>query len=52
MDHITDYCKFILAFFGGILGWIFGGFDSLIYALVVFVAIDYITGILLAIHDT
>lgn len=50
MDIIED-CKFIFAFIGGILGWIFGGFDPLIYALTAFVAIDYITGILLAIHD-
>lgn len=50
MDYIINYCKFILAFAGGILGWIFGGLDSLIYALIAFVAIDYITGILLAIH--
>ncbi|WFR58992.1 phage holin family protein [Anaerocolumna sp. AGMB13025] len=50
MDIIED-CKFIFAFIGGILGWIFGGFDPLIYALTAFVTIDYITGILLAIHD-
>jgi toxin secretion/phage lysis holin len=51
MEHIIDYCRFILACIGGILGVIFGGFDSLIYALIIFVAIDYITGILLAIHN-
>lgn len=51
MEHIIDYCKFLLAFTGGVLGWIFGGFDSLIYALTAFVAIDYLTGILLAIRD-
>ena len=33
----------------GVLGWLFGGFDSLIYALIAFVVIDYITGVLLAI---
>ena len=51
MEQILDYVKFILAFAGGIIGWIFGGFDSLIYALIAFVTIDYITGILLAIRD-
>lgn len=50
MNTIIDCCKIIFAFIGGIFGWIFGGFDSLIYALIAFVAIDYITGILLAIH--
>ena len=34
---------------GGALGWLFGGFDSLIYALIAFVVIDYITGVFLAI---
>ncbi len=51
MDHTINYCKYILALIGGILGWVFGGFNSLIYALIVFVVIDYITGILLAIRD-
>ena len=36
---------------GGVLGWLLGGFDTLAYALVVFVAIDYLTGILLAIYE-
>lgn len=51
MYLIMDFCRLILVCMGGILGFIFGGFDSLIYALIIFVAIDYITGILLAIHD-
>lgn len=33
---------------GGWLGWFLGGFDGLIYALVAFVTIDYITGVLSA----
>ena len=36
---------------GGVLGWLFGGFDSLIYALIAFVALDYVTGVLLAIRE-
>lgn len=51
MDYVIHYCKLFFAFAGGILGCSFGGFDSLIYALMAFVAIDYITGILLAIHN-
>ena len=51
MNTIIECCKIIFAFIGGVLGWIFGGFDSLIYALFTFVALDYITGILLAIHN-
>lgn len=41
-------CKALCAFIGGVLGWFLGGFDSLIYALVVFVLIDYVTGVWVA----
>ena len=34
---------------GGILGWFLGGMDGLLYALVTFVVLDYITGMLNAI---
>ncbi|NMB33713.1 MAG: phage holin family protein [Clostridium sp.] len=33
---------------GGFLGWFLGGFDGFLYALVAFVVIDYITGVMLA----
>ncbi len=36
------------AFVGGIIGWFLGGFDGFLYALVVFVCIDYVTGIMAA----
>ena len=51
MEDMIEHIRLILAFVGGILGCIFGGFNSLIYALTAFVAIDYITGVLLAIRD-
>ena len=51
MRDFIDGCKVGFAIIGGFLGWVFGGFDSLIYALIAFVALDYITGVLLAIHD-
>ncbi len=50
MNTIIDSFKIICEVIKCILGWIFGGFDSLIYTLIAFVAIDFITGILLAIH--
>ncbi|AGL03326.1 phage holin family protein [Desulfoscipio gibsoniae] len=43
--------KIMLALFGGVLGSIIGGVDSLVYALVAFMAIDYLTGLLLAIYE-
>ena len=36
---------------GGWLGYFLGGCDGLIYALIAFVAIDYITGVMCAISD-
>ena len=34
---------------GGYLGWLLGGVDGFLYALIAFVIIDYVTGIMLAI---
>jgi toxin secretion/phage lysis holin len=50
MNDIVNNCKIVIAALGGVLGWLLGGFDSLVYALIAFVAIDYITGIFVAIH--
>ena len=36
---------------GGWLGWFLGGCDGLLYALVLFVAVDYITGVMCAVID-
>ncbi len=36
---------------GGWLGWILGGYDEFLYALIVFVIIDYITGIMASIVE-
>ncbi len=36
---------------GGFIGWFLGGFDGLLYALLAFIVIDYITGVLCAIEN-
>ena len=36
---------------GGFIGWLLGGFDGFLYALIAFVVIDYITGVMCAISD-
>lgn len=36
---------------GGWLGYFLGGFDGLLYALVVFMTVDYITGVMCAVSD-
>lgn len=37
--------------FGGWLGWVLGGWDGFLYALVTFVVIDYLTGIMVAVLE-
>ena len=41
----------IFAGIGGWLGWFLGGCDGLLYALLLFVVLDYLTGIMCAIVD-
>ena len=36
---------------GGFLGWFLGGYDGFIYALVIFVVIDYLTGAMVAVLE-
>ena len=36
---------------GGWLGWFMGGCDGLLYALIAFVVIDYLTGVMCAFAD-
>lgn len=48
MRDIWKNLQLVFAAIGGALGWFLGGFDGFIYALVAFVAIDYITGVMRA----
>jgi toxin secretion/phage lysis holin len=50
-SKIFNAMSVLIALLGGFFGWFLGGYDGFIYALVVFVVIDYITGIMLAICD-
>lgn len=38
----------IFALIGGWVGWFFGGLDGLMYAMLVFILMDYITGVIAA----
>lgn len=51
MKEFWNTIKVIFAAVGGWLGYFMGGCDGLLYALVVFVVLDYITGVLCAIAD-
>lgn len=51
MKELWTTIQLIFAAVGGWLGWLLGGCDGLLFALVAFVVIDYITGIMCAVVD-
>ena len=51
MKDIWNWIQLALSAFGGVVGWFLGGLDGLLYALLTFVVIDYITGVMCAIID-
>ena len=51
MKEIWNWVQLALAAVGGFFGWFIGGFDGFLYALLVFVVVDYITGVMCAIAD-
>jgi toxin secretion/phage lysis holin len=48
LKDIVNTLQLIFAALGGYIGWFLGGFDGFLYALVAFVVIDYITGVMVA----
>ena len=51
MQDFWNICRAVIAAIGGWLGWFLGGCDGLLYALVIFVVIDYVTGVMCAAVD-
>ena len=51
MKEFWSTIQLIFAAVGGWLGYFLGGCDGLLYALIAFVVIDYITGVMCAISD-
>ena len=51
MKEFWNAIQFMFAAIGGWLGYFLGGCDGLLYALIAFVAIDYLTGVMCAIND-
>lgn len=51
MKEFWNTIQFIFTAVGGWLGYFLGGCDGLLYALIVFVAVDYITGVMCAVID-
>ena len=51
MKELWNTMQIILAAVGGWLGYFLGGCDGLVYALILFVAADYVTGVMCAAVD-
>lgn len=51
MKTIWVWTQTAFAGIGGVLGWYLGGLDGFLYALIAFVMVDYITGVLRAIVE-
>lgn len=51
MKEFWNTIQFVITAIGGWLGYFLGGCDGLIYALLAFVIIDYVTGVMCAISD-
>jgi len=51
VKQIWTTIQMIFAGLGGWLGWFLGGADGFLYALIAFVVIDYLTGVMCAVVD-
>ncbi len=50
MKNVLTVGQYVITGIGGVMGWLFGGLDGFLYALIAFVVVDYITGVLAAIY--
>ena len=51
MKEFWNTIQFLFAGMGGWLGWFLGGVDGLLYALIAFAVVDYVTGVMCAVSD-
>ena len=51
MKELWNTVQLAFAAVGGWLGYFLGGFDGLLYALIAFMVVDYITGVMCAVVD-
>lgn len=51
MKNMLHTIQIIFTAIGGYVGWFMGGFDGFMYALLAFVIIDYITGLMVAVLE-
>ena len=51
MKDIINTVQIIVAAIGGAVGYFLGGLDGFLYALIAFVVIDYLTGVMVAVLE-
>ncbi len=51
MREFWNSIQFVFTMIGGWLGYFLGGCDGLLYALLIFIICDYITGVMCAVSD-
>jgi toxin secretion/phage lysis holin len=51
MKTVWNWVQAAFAAVGGLIGWFLGGPDGFLYALIAFVAVDYLTGVMCAVAD-
>jgi toxin secretion/phage lysis holin len=51
MKNILNILQLIFTALGGYVGWFLGGVDGFMYALITFVIIDYVTGLMVAVLE-
>ncbi len=51
MKEFWNMIQTLFMAIGGWLGWFLGGCDGLLYALIAFAVVDYITGVMCAVAD-
>jgi toxin secretion/phage lysis holin len=51
MKNVINFIQAVFTAIGGYIGWFLGGVDGFMYALIAFVVIDYITGLMVAVLE-
>ena len=51
MKDFWNVIQLVISALGGWLGYFLGGCDGLLYALIAFAAMDYVTGVMCAVND-
>jgi len=51
VKEFIETMQIAFAAIGGFLGYILGGWDGFLYALVAFITLDYVTGVMLAVVE-